>query len=95
MPASFSRAPVTSPAKPPPMNATVTWSVFGSRGDDGRVRVVEVVGEVALQLEVLVVAVGPQPLGALLGVLPPDRFLVDGAGADHSSSSASSSSASR
>jgi hypothetical protein len=30
-PASFNRAPVTSPAKPPPMKATVTWSVFGAR----------------------------------------------------------------
>ena len=35
MPASLSRAPVTSPAKPPPMNATVTWSVFGARSTTG------------------------------------------------------------
>ena len=35
MPASFSRAPVTSPAKPPPMNATVTWSGSGSRSTTG------------------------------------------------------------
>ena len=35
MPASFSRAPVSSPANPPPMNATVTWSVFGSRSARG------------------------------------------------------------
>jgi hypothetical protein len=31
MPACFNRAPVTSPAKPPPMMATVTSSVSGSR----------------------------------------------------------------
>ena len=37
--------------------------------DDRRVRVVEVVGELVLELQVLVVAVGAQPLGPLLGVL--------------------------
>ena len=31
MPAWVSRAPVTSPANPPPMNTTVTSSVSGSR----------------------------------------------------------------
>ena len=76
-PASFSRAPVTRPAKPPPMNATVTWSVLRLALDDRRVRVVEVVGELVRQLEVLVVAVGPQPLVALLGVLLLERVLVD------------------
>ncbi len=35
MPASDSRAAVASPAKPPPMKAKVTWSVFGSRGVTG------------------------------------------------------------
>ena len=34
-PASLSRAPVTRPANPPPMSATVTWSVFGSRSTRG------------------------------------------------------------
>ena len=35
MPASDRRAAVASPAKPPPMKAKVTWSVFGSRGVTG------------------------------------------------------------
>ncbi len=37
--------------------------------DDGRVRVFEIVGELALELDVLGVAVGPQPLVPLGGVL--------------------------
>ena len=45
--------------------------------DDRKVRIVEVVGELILQLQVLVVAVGPQPLRPLLGVPPPQCFLVD------------------
>ena len=35
MPASDSRAAVTSPAKPPPTKAKVTWSVFGARSVSG------------------------------------------------------------
>ena len=35
IPASVSRAAVSSPANPPPMTATVTWSVFGSRSARG------------------------------------------------------------
>ena len=62
-----SRAPVTSPAKPPPMNATVTWSVQRLALDDRRVRVVEVVRRAGpSSSEVLLVAVGPQALVALL-----------------------------
>ena len=34
-PASVSRAAVSSPANPPPMNAAVTWSVFGARSARG------------------------------------------------------------
>ena len=46
--------------------------------DHREVRILEVVGQLALQLEVLVVAVRPQPFGPLLGVLLPEGFLVDG-----------------
>ena len=65
MPACFSRAPVTSPANPPPMNATVTSSVNGSRGVGATYGIVEEVREPAGRLEVLVVAVVAQPLVAL------------------------------
>ena len=37
--------------------------------DDGRVRIFEVVGELVLELDVLRVAVRPQPLVPLVGVL--------------------------
>src|SRR4026209_2420792 len=46
--------------------------------DHWEVRILEVVGELSLQLEVLVVAIRPQPLGPLLGVLLAERFLVHG-----------------
>ena len=46
--------------------------------DDRDVGVDEVVPELVLQLDVLVVAVGSQPLGSLLGVLLLERVDVDG-----------------
>ncbi len=45
--------------------------------DDRRVGVVEIVRELAREPDVLVVAVGAQPLGALLGVLLLQRLLID------------------
>ena len=59
------------------MNATVTWSCNGVALGDRRVRVLEVVRELALQLQVLVVPVGAQPLGALGRVLLLERVDVD------------------
>ena len=46
--------------------------------DPGRVGVGEVVGQVVGQLQVLVVAIGPQPLVPLLGVLGLEGLFVDG-----------------
>ena len=45
--------------------------------DARRVRVLEVVGQLVLELQVLLVPVGPQPLGPLLGVLLLERVDVD------------------
>ena len=58
-PASRSRAPASRPPKPPPMTATSTSSVTGlAREARLDVRVVDVVRELADDLEVLFVAVG-------------------------------------
>ena len=77
MPASDSRAAVTSPAKPPPTKAKVTWSVFGARSRERRVGIVEIMGEFSSDLQILVVAVGAQPLVALLDVFFAQALLVD------------------
>ena len=50
------------------------WRPFGP----GRVRIVEVMRELAGEPEVLVVAVGPEALVPLFGVLAPQRFVVNG-----------------
>ena len=80
MPASDSRAAVTSPAKPPPMKAKVTWSVFGSRGGDRRIGIVEIMRELPRDSQILVVAVGAQPLVALLQIFLAQPLLVDRGG---------------
>ena len=77
MPASDSRAAVASPAKPPPMKAKVTWSVFGARVSDRRIGIVEVMREMARDLKILVVAVGAEPLVALLQIFLAQPLLVD------------------
>ena len=59
---------MTRPAKPPPMNATVTCRRRRLALDPLGVGIVEVAAELPGHLEVLVVAVGPQPLVALLRV---------------------------
>ena len=77
-PACSSRAPVTSPANPPPMTATVTSSCSGARA-----RRRSVYGSSRKWanrpggLEVLVVAVGTQALVALGAVLGSQRLVVD------------------
>ena len=45
---------------------------------DRRIGIVEIMGELTLDLDILVVAVGAQPLVALLRVFPAQFFLVDG-----------------
>ena len=77
IPASDSRAAVASPAKPPPMNAKVTWSVFGARARDRRIGIVEIAGEMSGHLQILVVAVGAQTLVALLQIFLAQPLLVD------------------
>ena len=76
-PASRSRAPASRPPKPPPIDDHV--DLVGERLALERldVGVVEVVGELARHLDVLLVAVGPQPLVALLAVLVPQRVRVE------------------
>ena len=45
-----------------------------------RVGIVEIMGEPPPDLQVLVIAVGPQALGPFLGILPTERLLVQVAG---------------
>ena len=78
MPASRSRAPASSPPKPPPITTTSTSSAIGSRVKPGSTYgIVDEVREVARHLEVLVVAVGAQPLVALLAVLRAQRVGIE------------------
>ena len=51
---------------------------FGIARGDRRIGIVEIMGELSLDLDVLVVAVGAQPLVALLHVLLAQLLLVDG-----------------
>ena len=81
MPACLSRAPAHSPAKPPPMSATVDLVEQRLALDPLDVGIVDEVREPARGLEVLVVAVGPQPLVALGAVPGAQRVVVVDGGA--------------
>src|ERR1700722_13339906 len=72
-PASTIRAQVARPAKPPPMNANVTWSVLASRCATG------VYGSYAKRPfgGVLRIAVRTQPLVALSPIFGEQSALVD------------------
>ena len=69
IPASFSRAPASSPPKPPPITTTSTSVEQRFALDRLDVGVLDEVGEVAGDLHVLVVAVLAQSLVALGSVL--------------------------
>ena len=77
MPACFSRAPVHKPGEAAADERDRHLVEARLALDPLDVGIVEEVGEAAGRLEVLVVAVGPQPLVALLAVPGPQRLAID------------------
>ena len=83
MPACFSRAPVTRPAKPAADERDLDLVGQGLALDRRDVRIVDVVGEPPGGLDVLLVAVGPQALVALGSVAAAQRIAIDRFGGGH------------
>ena len=84
MPASRSRAPASSPPKPPPMISTSTSSNSGSRSSGATYGILDVVLELAGDLDVLVVAVVTEPLVSFGAVLVAQRVGIEvGGGGTH------------
>ena len=77
MPACFSRAPDAQPREAAADQRDGHLVEPRLALDPLGVGIVEHRGEPARRLEVLVVAVGPQPLVALLAVLDPQRVVID------------------